>query len=895
MKRKISESAGITPARTLHNAALRVFDIGLAIALGALAAPLLASVLPGAAIRKVHYRGRDNERFETIEIDAAPGIRHWLSTRLRIGRSPVLLNILRGNMAWVGPRPLAPDERPPSHLRTLRASVRPGIFSLWWLRQRTHIDYGDEWTTDAEQIASRSLFHDLGLFLRCLLASIYGSVPPQEGRDPVLVDTVQVHPVTMEETLERIDQQRSAARANPLQICFVNPACVNIARRTPAYRRAVNRAGLVAPDGIGMRIAGKILGRGFRQNVNGTDLFPRLCERLSRNGGRLYLLGGRPGVAEDVASWVAKNHPGVQVAGLQHGYFDATEQDAVIEKIRNSEADVLLVAMGVPRQDLWIQEHARQTGAPVVMGVGGLFDFYANRIPRAPQWLREIGLEWTFRLYQEPRRMWRRYLLGNFSFLTAVLLQRWLGGVDPHLLETQSDQHPIQPSAQRALLIAAPAPHGGWTAATDMNPVMLPLGDRPLLYRQMETLAGLGCNEVEVFASQGLEDIRKLLGSGDRWGLRVAIHAVRDFADARRRIGHSPLGADEGVWLARADHWLPATALQGAPENAAWFSPESEGRLRWAGWACVTGRQRAALLATMGPDELCPENLPQGMSRIGTTTAFRFDAGPAALDAQRRWLARTPDRFELLPEALPGIRVAPSARVADGVRLIAPVEVGENTRIAAGSRLGPNVVVGEGSRIEGETVIRDTLIADGVHIQGPAEVRQAIVTPHGLLHTAYDVWLASEATGDLLGTTTAAPASPDVAVSERLAALATLVLGTLPVLTLRMLGRGQDFSLRVFPQLYSVVRGQRALIGMAGQSEWPQSIHAAGWIEALRTAPQGLVRPGDALGLTDPDAAAWADVHWLLHAGWRERMRLLLAYFRATSSQRFTVTSQSQR
>ncbi len=889
MESQITKKIMFPNARGGHDAGLRAFDIGLALLVGILASPLMLLVLPGGRLSRLQLLGRHEELFQIIEIEPAPGIRARLGTRLRIHRAPALLSILGGHMAWVGPRPLSPGEAPPPDLREIRASVRPGLFSLWSLRQRTRIDYGDEWNTDAEQIARRSLGNDLGILIRSLLASIYGPAAGSENKDPVLVDTVRVHPLNMDEALDVIDRQRTTPGPAPLQLCFVNPDCVNIARRNPRYRNAVNRAELVAPDGIGMRIAGKILGKGFRQNVNGTDLFPRLCERLAKDGGRLYLLGGRPGVAEDVADWVARHYPGVEIGGLQHGYFDIGDQDAVIKRIQASHADVLLVAMGAPRQDLWIQEHAPRTGVKVAMGVGGLFDFYANRIPRAPQWLREVGLEWAFRLYQEPRRMWRRYLVGNVSFLTAVLLQRWLGSIDLELLAAETAEAPPAHTATRAMVLASVPDTCDWVEQADMSPAMLPLGDRPLLYRVLETLGGLGCREVEVFASHGLEAIRALVGAGERWGLQVRVHAVRDFEDARRRIARSDLGADESVWLLRADHWLPAPALKGAQDDAAWFSVDPEDQVQWAGWARISRHSRAGFLAAMGPDGLNLSGLPEDMDRIGTATPFRFDRGPALLEAQRRWLARAPDRFDLLQVKAAGIRIAPSARIAPGARLVAPLEVGENTYIAGSTTVGPNVVIGEACRVEGETRIRDALVADGMRIKGPAEVDQALVTPAGLLHVAYDVWLPADATGDLLGTNATAGAPLDITALERLAALMTIAVGLLPVLTLRVLGRGRDFSRRVFPQLPRVVRGERALVGIDEHPELPESIHASGWSEPLRKAPRGLVRPRDAFAIADPEAAAWADVHWLLHAGWKERLRLLRAYFRTAPKSGFTV------
>src|SRR5581483_2598296 len=139
------------------------------------------------------------------------------------------------------------------------------------------------------------------------------------------------------------------------------------------------------------------------------DMFPRLCETLSGTGLGIYLLGARPGVAAAVADWVKAHHPQTEVKGFRDGYFKPEEEPEVIRQIAASGASVLLVAFGAPRQDLWIRRHLRQTGVKVAMGVGGLFDFYSGRIPRAPVWMREIGAEWLYRFIQEPRRMWRRY------------------------------------------------------------------------------------------------------------------------------------------------------------------------------------------------------------------------------------------------------------------------------------------------------------------------------------------------------------------------------------------------------------------------------------------------------------------------------------------------------
>lgn len=894
MKKSTSISRKLAQTNVWQNMGLRAFDIGLALLLGLLAIPTLVLVLPGSHLRRTQLLGRQEKAFQLIEIVPKTRIQQWLGTHLHLCRAPVLVSILRGDLAWVGPRALSIDETPPDHVREIRASVRPGLVSLWSLRQRTCIAYGDEWSTDLEQITLHSLSSNVGILGRNLLASVYGTTDNLENIDTVLVDTVRVNSVTMDEALDIIDRRLTGQGTLPLQLCFVNPDCVNIARRHSKYRQMVNSADLVVPDGIGMRMAGKILGKAFRQNVNGTDLFPRLCERISNDGGRLFLLGGHPGAAEGVADWVRHHHPCVEVVGLQHGYFAINEQKTLIDRIQASNADVLLVAMGAPQQDLWIQEHAPQTGVKVAMGVGGLFDFYANRIPRAPQWLREIGLEWAFRFYQEPRRMWRRYLVGNCSFLIAVFLQRWLGSIDSDLLSVEPTEQVPTPSAFRAFILATQPQTGDWVEQANINPAMLPLGDRPLLFRQLETLAGLRCREVEIFASHGLEAIRALVGDGERWGLRVTVHSVIDFADARRRIARSDLAVTESIWLLRADHWLPSTALQGPEGDAVWFSVAPHNQLQWVGWARISAHSRAACLSALEQDGLNPEKLPEHISRIGTTAAFRFDRGPDILEAQRRWLAKPTDRFALLQEKSAGIRIAPSAHIASSARMIAPVEVGENSWIGANTTVGPNVVLGEGCRVEGDTTIRDSLIVSGVRIKGPAEFNQAIVTDAGLLNGVYDIWLPADATGDVLGPADSTETALGVSALERLMALLILMISLLPVMTLRALGRGRDFSQRVFPQLLFVVRGDRALVGVADRPELPESIQATGWGGTLRNAPIGLVRPSDVFAIDDPEAAAWADVHWLLHAGWKERLRLLYIYFINTSRLSFTVPSQSR-
>ena len=209
-----------------------------------------------------------------------------------------------------------------------------------------------------------------------------------------------------------------------IRVAFVNADCVNIAARDAAYRSCLKASDWVCSDGIGMKIAGHILGRKIRDNVNGTDLFPRLCAELARSGHSVYLLGARRGVAAGAVQWASARYPGLRIAGTRSGYFSSAEEPGVIESIRAARPDVLLVAMGAPRQEKWLHMHLEATGATVGIGVGGLFDFYSGRIPRAPLWLRKLGGEWIYRLLQEPGRMWRRYLVGNFVFLSRIVAEK---------------------------------------------------------------------------------------------------------------------------------------------------------------------------------------------------------------------------------------------------------------------------------------------------------------------------------------------------------------------------------------------------------------------------------------------------------------------------------------
>lgn len=234
-------------------------------------------------------------------------------------------------------------------------------------------------------------------------------------RDSVELFGVSVSNQTLEEAVNKIVQALGGETC--VSVHFLNAHGVNLSRSDPDYFEILQQSDWVFGDGIGMRIASQFLGKPLCDNVNGTDLFPLLCNRLEADGRRVFFLGGAPGIAERLRETLQIHYPSLQIAGTRDGFFPPEETERVIQSIRNARADLLMVAMGNPLQEKWIARYAASTGVRVAMGVGGLFNFYSGAIPRAPRWMRRCGLEWLHRLWREPSRLWRRYLIGNMRFL----------------------------------------------------------------------------------------------------------------------------------------------------------------------------------------------------------------------------------------------------------------------------------------------------------------------------------------------------------------------------------------------------------------------------------------------------------------------------------------------
>ena len=202
-----------------------------------------------------------------------------------------------------------------------------------------------------------------------------------------------------------------------------NPEFLLNARKNAKFRRALLEADLVLADGIGVLYAARILGRPLGGRVTGVDFAQRLMARMAAEGGRLFLLGAKPGVAERAAANLAERYPGLTVCGARDGYF--TDDGPVVEAIRAAEADVVFVCLGSPKQELWMAKNGPASGAHLMVGLGGALDVFAGTVDRAPEGFQKLGLEWLYRLAKEPRRAGRMIRL---PLVLVYALGERLGG-----------------------------------------------------------------------------------------------------------------------------------------------------------------------------------------------------------------------------------------------------------------------------------------------------------------------------------------------------------------------------------------------------------------------------------------------------------------------------------
>ena len=230
--------------------------------------------------------------------------------------------------------------------------------------------------------------------------------------------SVPVHNITQVETLALIDD--FIASRQPHQLCTVNPEFVMAAQADSEFMTILRDADLCLPDGVGLLWAAKVLGKPLRERVAGSDLVPAIAAEAAERGWRVFLLGAAQGVAEQATAILKTRSPNLIVAGTWAGSPDPKEDEAITARIRAARPDVLFVAYGAPAQDKWIARNRNRLRAPVMLGVGGAFDFIAGVAERAPRWMQKLGLEWLHRLVRQPWR-WKR-MLALPQFAIAVLL-----------------------------------------------------------------------------------------------------------------------------------------------------------------------------------------------------------------------------------------------------------------------------------------------------------------------------------------------------------------------------------------------------------------------------------------------------------------------------------------
>jgi N-acetylglucosaminyldiphosphoundecaprenol N-acetyl-beta-D-mannosaminyltransferase len=238
----------------------------------------------------------------------------------------------------------------------------------------------------------------------------------------VRIAGVDVHCVDFAGTLARIQAWLAVPQPRPCrQICTVNPEFIVDAQHDPAFAAALARADLRVPDGTGILWAARRQGVRLTERVTGSDGIYRLCARAAERGWRVFFLGAGPGVAEETAARLAARYPGLDIAGTYGGSPAEEAWPEIAARLSIAQPDILFVAFGHPKQDLWIDAHRHKLPVGVAMGVGGAFDFVAGVTQRAPDWMQRLHLEWLHRLVRQPWR-WRRMM--KLPLFVGLVLRR---------------------------------------------------------------------------------------------------------------------------------------------------------------------------------------------------------------------------------------------------------------------------------------------------------------------------------------------------------------------------------------------------------------------------------------------------------------------------------------
>lgn len=224
-----------------------------------------------------------------------------------------------------------------------------------------------------------------------------------------------VNAVSMEETIEVVEEIIRIGK--PVQHVVINASKVNLMENDLELRKIVNSCPLINADGASIVWAAKKLGVPLKERVTGCDLFQELVKLASEKNYKIYLFGAKEEVVVKVKEIFEEKYPSIQIVGYRNGYFTESDEPEIVRNMAESGADMMFVAFSSPKKEYWVSKYINQLKIPFVMGVGGSFDVVAGITDRAPMWMQKHGLEWFYRFIQEPRRMWKRYIIGNAKFV----------------------------------------------------------------------------------------------------------------------------------------------------------------------------------------------------------------------------------------------------------------------------------------------------------------------------------------------------------------------------------------------------------------------------------------------------------------------------------------------
>lgn len=227
--------------------------------------------------------------------------------------------------------------------------------------------------------------------------------------------TVRVDEVTFKDALARIEQFLLEDGLH--QIATINPEFVVLAQKHSGFHQALQQTALNVPDGVGLVWASRRLGMPLKERVTGQELVDGIAALAAKRGDRVFMLGAREGIASRAAESLVLRHPGLAIVACYAGSPSIEEEEGIIERVNSSGANILFVAYGPPKQELWIARNSKRLDVTIAVGVGGTFDTLAGIVPRAPAWMRRSGLEWTYRLLREPRRLRRQLAIPYFMWL----------------------------------------------------------------------------------------------------------------------------------------------------------------------------------------------------------------------------------------------------------------------------------------------------------------------------------------------------------------------------------------------------------------------------------------------------------------------------------------------